>query len=53
MNEKYNLHGKINNVMCMYMLKILGYDKEEIKDLEHLIEKTYNSKGTKVVENNW
>ncbi len=52
LNEKYNLHGKINNVMCMYMLKILGYDKEEIKDLEHLIEKTYNSKGTKVVESN-
>ena len=52
LNEKYNLHGKINNVMCMYMLKILGYDKEEIKDFEHLIEKTYSSKGTKVVEAN-
>lgn len=52
LNEKYSLHGKINNIMCMYMLKILGYGKEEIKDFEHLIEKTYSSKGTKVVENN-
>ena len=52
LNDKYSLHGKINNVICMYMLKISGYDKEEIEDFKSLVEKTYASKGENVVNNN-
>lgn len=52
LNEKYNLRGKINNVICMYMLKIIGYGKNEINDFKKLVEKTYKSKGQIVVENN-
>ena len=51
LNDKYNLHGKINNIICMYMLKILEYDKE-IKSFKDLVIKTYSSKGESVVENN-
>ena len=52
LNEKYNLRGKINNIICMYMLKIIGYGKNEINDFKKLVEKTYKSKGQIVVENN-
>ena len=52
LNSKYKLRGKINNIICMYMLKITGYDKEEIKDFEKLVSKTYISKGQEVVDNN-
>ena len=52
LNEKYSLRGKINNVICMYMLKISGYDKTEIEDFKKLVEKTYASKGENVVNNN-
>lgn len=52
LNEKYSLRGKINNIMCLYMLKISGYDKKEVEEFKKLVEKTYSSKGEKVVENN-
>ena len=52
LNDKYNLRGKINNIICMYMLKITGYGKEEINNFKKLVEKTYKSKGQIVVENN-
>ncbi len=52
LNEKYSLRGKINNIICMYMLKISGYDKKEIEEFKHLVEKTYSSKGQNVVDNN-
>ena len=52
LNEKYSLKGKINNIMCMYMLKISGYDRNEIDDFKKLVEKTYISKGQNVVDNN-
>ena len=52
LNEKYNLRGKINNIICMYMLKITGYGKTEINSFKKLVEKTYKSKGDIVVENN-
>ena len=52
LNEKYNLKGKINNIICMYMLKITGYGKNEINDFKELVKKTYSKKGNEVVENN-
>ena len=52
LNEKYSLKGKINNVICMYMLKISGYDNNEIDDFKELVVKTYSSKGDTVVNNN-
>ena len=52
LNEKYNLRGKINNIICMYMLKIIGCDEPEINEFKKLINKTYGSKGEQVVNNN-
>ena len=52
LNEKYNLKGKINNIICMYMLKITGYGRNEINDFKELVKKTYSKKGNEVVENN-
>ncbi len=52
LNDKYNLNGKINNVMCMYMLKLLKCNEEDIYNFKKLIEKTYSSKGQAVVDNN-
>ena len=52
LNEKYHLRGKINNIICMFMLKITGYDNNEIDDFKALVRKTYASKGDSVVENN-
>ena len=52
LNKKYSLKGKINNIICMYMLKISGYDRKEINSFKHLVEKTYASKGEDVVNNN-
>ena len=52
LNTKYKLGGKINNVICMYMLKLTGYDKKEIDDFKELVVKTYSRKGEEVVNNN-
>ncbi len=51
LNSKYKLRGKINNVICMYMLKVNGYDND-IDSFKDLVKKTYISKGEDVVENN-
>ncbi len=52
LNKKYKLRGKINNIMCMYMLKICGYEEEDINNFKALVKKTYSSKGEEVVNNN-
>ena len=52
LNKKYSLRGKINNVICMYMLKVNGYSDEDIDNFKALVKKTYSSKGESVVENN-
>ncbi len=52
LNDKYKLGGKINNVICMYMLKLSGYDNEEIDEFKQLVVKTYSRKGEEVVNNN-
>ncbi len=52
LNKKYSLKGKINNIICMYMLKISGYTNSELEDFKKLVQKTYGSKGEEVVNNN-
>lgn len=52
LNDKYSLRGKINNIMCSYMIKIAGYTSGELNDFKKLVEKTYLSKGNKIVQNN-
>ena len=52
LNEKYNLNGKINNIMCMYMLKLSDCTLKEVELFKKLIIKTYENKGTTVVTNN-
>ncbi len=52
LNEKYNLHGKINNIICTYMIKLNGYGKSELNEFKKLIAKTYESKGQAVVDSN-
>ncbi len=52
LNEKYKLRGKINNIICMYMIKICGYGRKELEEFEKLVTKTYQSKGQEVVDNN-
>ena len=50
LNDKYSLKGKINNIMCSYMLKLSGYN--DIDEFKKLVEKTYISKGKIIVDNN-
>ena len=50
LNDKYSLKGKINNIMCSYMLKLSGYN--DISEFKKLVEKTYISKGKIIVDNN-
>ncbi len=52
LNKKYSLNGKINNLMCMYMMKILECNNNDIDDFKSLIKKTYANKGQNVIDNN-
>lgn len=50
--EKYHLRGKINNIIAMYILKMLGLRGEDIVNFKEIIKNTYMSKGTEVVQEN-
>ena len=50
LSEKYNLRGKINNIISYYILHILGNDN--IEKYNELIKKTYKNKGAEVVKAN-
>ncbi len=52
LNEKYSLHGKINNIILTYILKMLGSSEEENKLLINYIKNTYSKKGESVVNAN-
>ena len=52
LNTKYKLGGKINNIVCMYMLKLSGYGNNELDEFKKLVVKTYSRKGEEVVNNN-
>lgn len=50
--DKYNLRGKINNIISIYILKMLGVSGEDIVKFKETIKKTYIDKGTEIVEAN-
>lgn len=50
--EKYKLHGKINNIISMYILKMLGVNKNDIEKFKENIKSVYVDKGIDVVESN-
>lgn len=50
--SKYNLKGKINNIMSYYILKMLGTTGESILEFKENIKKMYIKKGPDVVEEN-
>ena len=52
LSEKYNLKGKINNIVSIYMLKMLGINGEGIVKFKENIKEIYKNKEDKIVENN-
>ena len=52
LSEKYNLKGKINNIVSIYMLKMLGINGEGIVKFKENIKEIYKAKEEKIVENN-
>ena len=40
LNEKYSLQGKINNIICSYMIKLLGGKSKDLESFKELIEIT-------------
>lgn len=50
--EKYKLHGKINNIISMYILKMLGVNGEDIVLFKENIKSVYSDKGNDVIESN-
>ena len=52
LNTKFKLGGKINNVVCSFMLRLSGYGEDELNEFKNLVVKTYSRKGEDVVNNN-
>ena len=52
LSEKYNLGGKINNIISYYILHMLGMKEDGMKKYSDLIEKTYKNKGEEIVKSN-
>lgn len=52
LSEKYNLNGKINNIISTYLLKMLGCSISDFEYFKNLIKETYKDKGEKVTNNN-
>lgn len=52
LNEKYNLNGKINNIIAVYILSMLGCKSEDIDTFKGIILKSYADKGEDVIKNN-
>jgi len=50
--NKYNLNGKINNIISIYVLKMLGCTSEDIEKFKDQIKSVYKDKGEEVVNNN-
>ena len=51
-NQKYSLQGKLNNIICSYMIKLLGGSSKEIESFKEMIKKTYQNKGEIIVDRN-
>ncbi len=52
LNKKYNLGGKINNIMSVYILSILGCKAEDINNFKEIILKSYKDKDPEILKNN-
>lgn len=52
LSEKYKLGGKINNIISIYILKMLGCSEEDIINFKEMIKKSYIDKGEEIVEKN-
>ncbi len=52
LNKKYNLSDKVNNIMAVYILHILGGRIDDIDKLKNLINKAYKDKDPEVIQNN-
>ncbi len=52
LNHKYNLRGKINNIMCYYMFKLINESEDVLEEFKELVIKTYQDKGKETVDNN-
>lgn len=52
LSEKFNLRGKINNIMSMYILKMLGASGEDVLKFKDNIREMYKDKGENVVDSN-
>lgn len=50
--SKYKLKGKINNIIAIYMLKMLGCSGEDIIKFKENIKETYKDKGEDVIDAN-
>lgn len=50
--DKYNLKGKINNIMSMYILKMLGVSGADIVNFKENIKSLYTGKGKEIIERN-
>jgi len=50
--EKYNLKGKINNIISIYMLKMLGCSGADITAFKDNIKELYKNKGENIIEAN-
>ena len=50
--NKYNLNGKINNIISTYILKMLGCTTDDIESFKNQIKNVYKEKGEDIVNNN-
>ena len=50
--RKYNLNGKINNIISYYVLKMLGLSGGDLVRFKEIVKKTYSDKGKDVIEAN-
>lgn len=50
--DKYKLKGKINNIIALYMLKMLGCSGEDLIKFKDNIKDTYKDKGKDIIEAN-
>lgn len=52
LNKKYKLNNKVNNVMAVYILHVLGGKMDDLDKLKNLIDKAYGNKTAEVVRSN-
>ena len=51
-SDKYNLKGKINNIIAFNMLKMLGASEIDLDNFKENIKELYSDKGSTIIKNN-